>query len=265
MKRFQLVEIGDQTWLPASARDALTDYLQFVINLGQPYAPIVPQLLRAIEQTNARQVIDLCAGGAGPWLSLQPAVHASGSINILLTDKFPNVQAFERAASVSHGALKFVAEPIDATDVPDGMQGFRTLFSSFHHFPAAQARAVLRDAVEKRQGIGVFEATQRSAIAVLLMFITPLLIIISTPFIRPFRWSRLLWTYLVPIVPFIVLFDGIVSCLRTYTPAELQALTAGLSDGTQYHWEIGEQRAERAPLPVTYLLGYPIDCSNVEA
>jgi len=53
------------------------------------------------------------------------------------------------------------------------------------------------------------------------------------------------------------LFDGIVSCLRTYNPTELQALTAELSSGTQYRWEIGEQRAKRAPLPVTYLLGYP--------
>ena len=189
MKRFQLTEIGDQTWLPTSIRDALTDYLQFVINLGQPYAPIVPHLLRALEQTNARQIIDLCAGGAGPWLSLQPALQESGSINILLTDKFPNVQAFQRAASVSHGALEFVAEPIDATDVPDEMIGFRTLFSSFHHFRAAEARAILCDAVQKRQGIGVFEATHRSTLAILLMSLTPLLVLFVTPFIRPFRWS----------------------------------------------------------------------------
>ena len=29
-------------------------------------------------------------------------------------------------------------------------------------------------------------------------------------------------------VPFIILFDGIVSCLRTYTPAELETLGARL-------------------------------------
>ncbi len=175
------------------------------------------------------------------------------------------MQAFQRAASVSHGALEFVAEPIDATDVPDETIGFRTFFSSFHHFRAAEARAILCDAVQKRQGIGVFEATHRSTLAILLMSLTPLLVLFVTPFIRPFRWSRLLWTYLVPIVPFVVLFDGIVSCLRTYTPAELKLLTAELSDETQYRWEIGEQRAERAVLPVTYLLGYPIDGGEVKA
>ena len=31
-------------------------------------------------------------------------------------------------------------------------------------------------------------------------------------------------TYLLPIVPLAVLFDGFVSCLRTYTPAEIRDL-----------------------------------------
>ena len=263
MKRFQLIEIEDQTWLPNSVRDALTDYLQFMTYHTQPYAPIVPQLERAFEQTNARRIVDLCSGGAGPWLSLYPALQQSGSMRVLLTDKFPNVQAFQRAGFLSNGALEFIAESVDATDVPDDVVGFRTLFASFHHFSPAQAHAILSDAVEKRQGIGVFEATHRSALAILLMFLTPLLVLIFTPFIRPFRPSRLLWTYVVPVVPFVVLFDGIVSCLRTYNPTELQVLTAELSSGTQYQWEIGEQRAERAPLPVTYLLGYPTAAEQI--
>lgn len=264
MKRLHLIEIGDQVWLPTSVRDALTDYLQFVINLTQPYAPIVPQLRRALQRTNTRRIVDLCSGGAGPWLSLRPALEESGSISVLLTDKFPNLQAFQRAESVARGVLEFVAEPVDATDAPDEMIGFRTLFSSFHHFRPAEARRILGDAVRKRQGIGIFEATHRSALAILLMFVTPLLTLVFTPFIRPFRWSRLLWTYAVPVIPLVVLFDSIVSCLRTYTPAELQVLTADLSPETQYQWEIGEQRTGRAPLPITYLIGYPIKAGDAE-
>ncbi len=194
MKRFQLIEIEDQTWLPNSVRDALTDYLQFVTHSTQPYMPIILHLERALEQTNARQIVDLCSGGAGPWLSLHSALQQSRSIKVLLTDKFPNVQAFQRAESLSNGALEFAAESVDATDVPDEMVGFRTLFTSFHHFHPAQARAILSDAVQKHQGIGVFEATHRSALAILLMFLMPFFVLILTPFIRPFRWSRLLWT-----------------------------------------------------------------------
>lgn len=75
MKRLQLIEIGDQNWLPTIIRDSLTDYLQFVINLMQPYSPIAAQLRHALNVTADRQVIDLCSGGAGPWLSLLHVVQ----------------------------------------------------------------------------------------------------------------------------------------------------------------------------------------------
>lgn len=263
MKRFQVFEIEDQAWLPNSIRDALTDYLQFVTDRTQPYAPIIPQLENALEQTRARQIVDLCSGGSGPWLSQKSVLLQSRSVKVLLTDKFPNVEAFRRAAALSDDAIEFTVESVDATNVPDEMLGFRTLYSSFHHFRPEQARAILSDAVGKNRGIGVFEATHRSALAILLMFITPFLALIFTPFIRPFRWSRLFWTYLVPVVPFIILFDAIVSCLRTYTPAELETLSVEASSGMQYKWEIGEQRGERQPLPVTYLLGYPTAAEQI--
>ena len=56
---------------------------------------------------------------------------------------------------------------------------------------------------------------------------------ILTPRMRPFRWSRLLLTYLLPLIPLVVLWDGLVSCCRTRTPQELLALT---KDFPQYDW-----------------------------
>ena len=34
--------------------------------------------------------------------------------------------------------------------------------------------------------------------------------------------------YLIPVIPFVLWFDGIVSCMRTYSLRELGELTAGL-------------------------------------
>jgi hypothetical protein len=86
------------------------------------------------------------------------------------------------------------------------------------------------------------------------MFCWVLMLFIGTPWIRPFRWSRLLWTYLVPIIPLAMLFDGVVSCLRTYRPEELRAMVEKLT-GREYGWEMGELSTGRAP--ITYLIGYP--------
>jgi len=256
MGRMQLFEIQDQSWCPESARDAITDHLRFGLNLWNQYAPIVPRLRDAMKRAGTRRVLDLCSGGGGPWLRLHRTFEQNGfPLEICLTDKYPNTAAFLRARSESGNNIEFREDPVDALRIPAGLDGFRTFFSSFHHFPPEEARAILRDAVESRQGIAVFEATRRDLRAMLIMiFLAPVMTLIFAPFIRPFRWSRLLWTYLIPIVPVAAVFDGLVSCARTYSPSDLRELTDGL-DQSAYAWDIGEQGGAAVPVPITYLIG----------
>jgi hypothetical protein len=261
MKRLQLIEIHDQEWCPRAIRDAVTDYLQFVIAKMKGYAPVVPVLAAALQRTATRQVLDLCSGAGGPWFWLQPVLAKRGlDVSVCLTDKYPNPDALGAPSDLNlgHQVIRYLPEPVDVTGVPDELAGFRTLFSAFHHFRPEQARAILSDAMRKHQGIAVFEGTYHSAPAMFLMLLVPLMVLLVTPFIRPFRWSRLLWTYLVPVVPLVSLFDGLVSCLRTYSVPELRALTEGLDTRT-YQWEIGEVRSMAGPIPITYLIGVPVD------
>jgi len=250
----QLMEIEDQSWCPTVIRDGITDYLQFTINATRPYAPIAPRLASVIGEAESREVVDLCSGAGGPWMSLSTLLAALGvHASVTLSDRYPNVAPMARVREVSGGAVRYHADPVDATRVPTGLRGTRTMFSAFHHFDPETARAVLRDAAAARTRIAVFEATHRSMATILVTLLAPIAVLVLTPAIRPFRWSRLFWTYLVPAIPIAVLFDGIVSCLRTYTPDELLALTEDI-DG--YRWEAGETRA-RGPIPVTYLVGIP--------
>jgi hypothetical protein len=252
-----LIEIHEQPWCPASLRDAVTDYLQFAIESGNPYGVVVERLKEAVLRARATRIIDLCSGGGGPWRRLHRDFASTDfPVEVFLTDKYPNLAAFRLARAESGGKLSFCSEPINAGSVPRELEGFRTFFSSFHHFRPEDARAMLNDAAQQRQGVGVFEATARRPLAILLMFLTPLIVLLVTPLIRPFRWSRVFWTYALPLVPMIVLWDGVVSCLRTYSPAELRELTNGLGDG-DYLWESGEEEQPRSPIPVTYLIGYP--------
>jgi hypothetical protein len=236
MGRVHLVEIHDLPWCPQSLRDALTDFLKFALNLPRTYEPAGPMIRAAVARTGARRIIDLCSGAGGPWTQLAPVV----GVPVLLTDLYP------------HGSLH--PEPVDARAVPASLDGFRTLFTSFHHFRPAEARAILEDAVNRRQGIAVFEAARRRPFDILLVIFTWLGVLLAAPFIRPFRWSRLVWTYLPPILPLVGTFDAVVSCLRWYSPAELRELVRGL-DG--YDWDIGATRGPISPLHVTYLIGMP--------
>jgi hypothetical protein len=59
------------------------------------------------------------------------------------------------------------------------------------------------------------------------------------PLVRPFRLSRVLLTYLVPLIPMLVAWDGTVSALRAYTPDELLALARAVPGGEAYAWDAG--------------------------
>jgi hypothetical protein len=85
-------------------------------------------------------------------------------------------------------------------------------------------------------------------------FFTPVYVWLATPFIRPFRMSRLLFTYLLPLVPFTCWWDGLVSAMRAYTVKEMLALTQGL-DG--YNWIAGRASIPGTRAHVTWLRGVP--------
>jgi hypothetical protein len=192
-------------------------------------------------------------------LSIAPALCGSGvpGIEIVLTDKYPHVTAWASLSEAAEFPVSFEAIPVDALEVPDHLPGFRTLFTSFHHFAPEEARRILQNAVAKDQGIGIFEYTERTWwlwTAPVLMI--PLVVWVCTPFVRPFSWRRLLWTYLLPVVPVAALWDGFVSCLRSYTVEELRSLVEGLG-GASYQWETGRVRS-RGLSRVTYAIGLPL-------
>ena len=260
MRRVQFFEIHDQAWFPYFLRDQVTDDLQILLNIGKPYADILSQLREGIERAGADRVLDLCSGAGGSWIWLADALARSGlRVRVELSDKYPNAEA-KRRVQANSAALRYRAESVDATRVPQELAGFRTMFTSFHHFPPEQAREILRDAVRNRQGIGVFEIPGRRPLTLLLLPLVLIADILLLPFARPRPIARsiwrLVWRWLVPIVPLVLLFDGIVSCLRAYSPRELRELASGVAD-RGYRWEIGCVKRGLFRLPITFLVGYP--------
>jgi|tagenome__1003787_1003787.scaffolds.fasta_scaffold20830535_2 hypothetical protein len=256
MRRFHLFELEDQPWFPGIVRDLATDYLHFIEMRFALHRSIVPRLAEALRATGSREIVDLCSGGAGPIPLLLEDLEREGiTVRATLTDWYPNVPALERTRAMSNGRIAFVAEPVDARAVPARLTGFRTLFNGFHHFAPADAVAVLRSAAAARQPIGVFELSRRTFRTLVPLMLTPIFVWIATPFMRPFRWSRLFWTYVVPAVPFTCWWDGIVSQLRAYTPAELEAL--GRAADPDVDWQAGLVPIGTTPGLATYLLGYP--------
>lgn len=257
MRRIQFIELHEQPWFPRFLRDDITDTLQCALNVSAAYGSIAPMFRRALRAAGGHLVIDLCSGAGGPWLDLARRLRGDiAGFHVALTDKFPNLAAFEDAQSRAEMSIGFCHNSVDALKVPAELGGFRTIFSAFHHFAPAEARAIIQNTVDAKQGIGIFEITRRTVPTIILMLIWALTPLLFIPFVRPFRWSRLLCTYLVPIIPFVLLFDGVVSCLRTYRPSELTDLVGEIGKAS-YQWQAGEFHDSILKAPITYLIGIP--------
>ena len=264
--RLRLFEFEDLPWFPAVVRAGMMDYLHFMISALGTYRPIVPLLAEGLRRSGQSRLLELGAGAGGGTEAVLKALHAQGQpgATSTFTDLYPQPAAWAAAARRTHGAIDYEPEPVNALAVPTHLRGFRTIFSAFHHFPPAAATALLRDAVRANTGIGVFEgAGKHWAELLLAVTVLPVAQLLLTPFFRPFRLSRLLFTYLIPLIPLCTIWDGMVSVLRMYSPDELRALARAADPGGAFTWQAGRKRHWWGP-QVTYLVGWPIKSINSE-
>lgn len=252
MGRLHLFEFNDQAWLPDLLRDGETGYLEAISRKMGVHRYMAPTLREALERSGQRQIIDLCSGAAGPVGELLPLLPQE--TRVLLTDKYPNARAFAQAEQQE--GIQAHPTPVDATSVPAPLRGLRTLFNALHHFQPAQARAILADAVKQQAPIVVFELSERSAANVLTAPLIPLFVWLFMPMVRPLRLGYLLLTYVLPLLPWLIAWDGLVSHLRAYSVQELEALTRGLDD-QGYTWSTQRIPAMGGKAHITALTGMP--------
>ena len=258
MGRIHLFELEDQPWFPDVIRDAGTAYLRFMAARAGQSAALAPKIAEILERNGETRIVDLCSGGSGPIPEVVDVLTAEGrEVTATLTDLYPNTNAFERVERESEGRIAAVKTPVDATKIGHERPGLRTLTNALHHFRPDAARSILQDAVDARQPIAVFEMVGRSPIQILGILLVFMPVMLTLQFFRPFRWSWVPLTYLVPVIPLFVTWDGLVSCLRVYSEPELRALIESVGGHEGYDWEIGEVPVPGMPIGIASMVGSP--------
>ena len=95
-----LVELEDLSAVPAWFRDLGTDWVRFFSDRLDLYRPIAGRLGELLNRSEGHEVIDLCSGAGGGWLSLLDHLDALGlgDVWVTLTDKYPHRRAAELLA-----------------------------------------------------------------------------------------------------------------------------------------------------------------------
>ena len=208
-----LIELEDLPGFPSVLRRQQVEYIGWLVDAIGIYAPVTPLLSAALDHVGRPDVTDLGSGSGGPIHSLarQPEL---ARVRFVLTDRYPSPTPTHSPAVVWHAA------PIDALSHGAPGRGVLTLFNAFHHFTPAQQQQLIR--THGRRGVLVFEVLQPTLPTLLKILLTTTLgQLLLAPCVRPFRWERLLLTYLFPINLLTIAWDGVVSVVRSSRPATL--------------------------------------------
>ncbi len=228
LPRLHLFEFMDLEFFPASMRRRMTDCLRDVEAFTGLFNWAVPLIVELLGASGRRSIVDLGTGSGGPIVRLFPKLVAAGALDdLVLTDLYPNLEAI-----VAQPGLRYDPRSVDASAVPNDLHGLRVLCNSFHHMPPDLARAVLADAHAKGEPLLVLEALNRDPFAMVASVAVAVMAWILMPFLQRFDvGSALLW-WLVPVVPVLLVWEGVVSCLRCYTRGEFGRMVATLPGAT---------------------------------
>lgn len=257
--RVHLFEFEDQTWFSIKVRNGMMDYLRFIFDKINIYKPALLLLAKVIHTVGCNKILDLCSGSGGDIVQLHRELETTTNkkISVLLSDKYPNIAAYREIEQQSAGHICFLDSPTEAATINIEQQYVRTMFSAFHHFDIKYAKQILQNAINSNAPIAIFDGGTKNILFLLAMlFVHPITLFAVAPFIRPFSFSRLFYTYVIPLIPLCTMWDGSISILRLYSEKDLQRLVADMHND-HYKWEVGNRKTSFG-LKMNYLIGVPI-------
>ena len=256
MKRIHLFEFEDLSGFPQWIRNGLTAYIETLHKLIKTPDQLAPLIQQSLEHSKSNSIYDFCSGAGGPMLeSFEKLKESNQNLKLYLSDLYPNETAIHRVSKVK--GVHYKKEPVDVCQQNHPLGGLRTLICSFHHLKPKQAQKVLQSAINAKEPILIYEISDNS-LPIWLWWISIPFTFLSTFFIslavRPFTFNRFLFTYILPIYPLFIAWDGAVSNARTYTEKDLNELLSNCNI-KEYNFEIGKIKGKMSSQ--IYLIGKP--------
>ena len=199
-------ELEDYNWFPAIFRNFQTDFIGFVVSKFKSYGLFIDHL-QAL-QPPLRTMTDLCSGSGEPAISI---FRKSKSFTYLtLSDKFP------RFLESNEDKICNEIKKIDVLEMSFQDNTCYTMFNAFHHFNDYEKLKIVQSIKKSGSHGFIVEILQPSVFCFLKIVVaTTLGTFLITPFIVPFSFKRLFFTYIIPVNIFTIAYDGIVSVIKS--------------------------------------------------
>jgi hypothetical protein len=217
-------EFMDLKWVPASLRATIHDALDSCLGAAprRYYEWVAQEILGLIERNPTGTIVELGAGTAPITRALADSLQGRKDISLLVSDRYPNKALYESLEKQYPGVVRADLSEMDFSrpmDFPPG--SLLVLSAAFHHLPPSARGDVLK--VLSAYRVAVFEPLRRNP-ASLCLCLFGFVPAIRTPLLfwnqRPGNFRRVFWCWLFPLATMIIVWDGLVSCLRCWTEKE---------------------------------------------
>lgn len=197
-----------------------------------------------------------------------PTPPKSQPVHFVLTDLHPHIPNWSLAAAASP-QIHYAPRSIDAAHSPPDLlstvepplpptsssspspRTFRTFNLAFHHLPTPLATSVLADTLATSSGFAIFELQDRHLRSFLAVCLLGLGVMVFAPYFA-WRWrspGTLFWSWVIPVLPFVLVWDGWMSSVRTRTVEEITDMMAncGAEPEVIKQWETRSGRITHLP------------------
>lgn len=230
MKRKQVTQFMNRRWYPDLLKNLMFEFMSWFVGIVGAAKPFMPLIEEAIEKSGSKTLINLKQNTGAGFETVRP--YLPDDISTLDIDFTPG---------------SFSAD----------QDGIYVMINGFHQLNPGEARQILQTLAAQKKFTLILEGNNDSLRQIFGMtIIVPLTVILTAPFVKPFRFSRLIFSWVIPILPFITMIDGCLALLKLYNPDDLNELTGSLENGSGYNWQSGKADNGRGG-KIIYLTGRP--------
>jgi hypothetical protein len=217
-------ELEDSPYFPPLLRNFQTEFIGFVVSRFNAYSAFVKYI--NLYSLPEQAMIDLCSGSGEPAISIFQ--ESNIFTNLVLSDKFP-LKPF-----VNSNKIYYVPDSVDVLEIEFKSDVCYTMFNAFHHFKDEDKVKIVQQIIASGSRSYFVEILEPKFICFLkVLFITTIGNLLFTPFIQPFSFKRLLFTYILPINIITILYDGLVSVLKSRNVKQYRKLFAGFENSVK--------------------------------
>lgn len=226
MKRKEAPQFLNQPWVPEYLKNMVREFMTWFVGKIGAAKPFMPVIKEGLTYTKSRTILNIA--------------HKSGA-------------GIETVAPYLDSDIVLKPALMDASE--EEQEGLYLSVNGFHQLGKEEASRLLTKAATSGNPIAVVEGNNDSLWQVVGMTIfVPLTIILTAPLVKPFRLGRILFTYLIPILPIMTMLDGCMALFKLYAPADLDELVRPIQ-APNYQWKSGKMDNGRGG-KIIFLLGF---------